>query len=280
VNYRKKTHAGGFADVLKHATLTRIVSHLRDNDTAFRVVDTHAGAGLYDLSSPEVQKTGAWRDGIERLIFSTISDPMLAPYLDVVRNLNPAGRIVCYPGSPKLVHALLRPRDRLLAIELQSDEADELKALFDGDYQTRIVRLDGWLALGTLLLPQERRSLVLVDPPFEHEGEYDRLVDGLARAYRRWQGCIYCLSYPIRAGAPIADFHTKLGALGIPGILCAELRVWGEEESSDLSGSGVILVNPPPPLEAEMKRILPILQKALARSKQARHALIWLSGKN
>jgi 23S rRNA (adenine2030-N6)-methyltransferase len=283
VKYRHKYHAGNFADVLKHATLARIVVSLKTKDEAFRVVDTHAGAGLYDLSSIEAQKSGEWRDGIQRLVAAAPPHPvagLLAPYLDIVREMNPAGRIIRYPGSPKLVRALLRPQDRLSAIELHPEEADALKALFDGDYQTRVTTLDGWLALGAHLPPRERRGLVLVDPPFEEEGEFDRLVDGLARAYGRWQGGSYCLWYPVMAGAPIDVFQAKVKALGIRSILCAELRVCGEEETSGLSGSGLILINPPNTLELELRQFLPVLQNILGRSKLARHRLFWLTEEN
>ena len=152
------------------------------------------------------------------------------------------------------------------------------KQLFDGDYQTRVTTLDGWLALGAHLPPKERRGVVLVDPPFEKEGEYDRLVDGLARAYGRWQTGSFCLWYPVKSGAPVAGFHEKLKVLGIPRILCAELSVCDEDEIDGLCGSGVILVNPPFTLENELKVILPVLEACLARTAASGHRLIWLAG--
>ncbi|HLP66492.1 MAG TPA: 23S rRNA (adenine(2030)-N(6))-methyltransferase RlmJ, partial [Rhizobium sp.] len=218
MNYRHIYHAGNFADVLKHAVLARLIVYLQQKDKAFRVLDTHAGIGLYDFSSGEAQKTGEWRDGIGRLMEADLPDnvsALLAPYLDAIRALNPKGPITLYPGSPKLARMLFRAQDRLSAMELHPDDSRALARLFEGDYQVRVTELDGWLALGAHLPPKEKRGIVLVDPPFEAEGEYERLVDGLAKAYRRFATGTYCLWYPIKKGAPIAEFHEALKALEI-----------------------------------------------------------------
>ncbi|WP_419910624.1 23S rRNA (adenine(2030)-N(6))-methyltransferase RlmJ [Hoeflea sp.] len=276
MNNRQILHAGNFADVLKHAALVRIVAHLKENDTAFRVVDTHAGAGLYDLTSDEVQEAGEWHSGIGRLLEASLpadADRLLEPYLSIIRTLNPDSTLSCYPGSPILVRELFRKQDRLSAIELHPQDGAALKSLFDGDYQTRVTALDGWLALGAHLPPKEQRGVVLVDPPFEAEGEYDRLVDGLARAYGRWPSGLYCLWYPIRDGAPIAAFHRKLRALGVANLLCAELHVCDAKETNRLSGSGVIFVNMPTALEDELAVLLPALEVCLAQTPQSHHSV-------
>ena len=222
MNYRHAYHAGNFADVVKHAALSRLVEYLKLKDKAFRVVDTHAGAGLYDLSSEEAQKTGEWLEGIGRLLEAKLSPQagaLLAPYLEAVSAANPKGGVEKYPGSPLIVRHLLRPQDRLSAIELHPKDFQRLKALFAGDFQVRAIELDGWLALGAHLPPKEKRGLVLVDPPFEQEGEFDRLVDGLVRAHRRWPGGIYALWYPIKDRAAVARFRAGLKESGIPKIL-------------------------------------------------------------
>lgn len=280
MNYRHIYHAGSFADVLKHSVLARIVAYLQKKERAFRVIDTHAGIGLYDLKSVEAQKTGEWKTGIDLVLKAHLPDAvsvLLQPYLSVVRALNGDGDITCYPGSPKLVRDLLRKQDRLSAIELHQKDGERLKRLFEGDFQTRVIALDGWLALGAHLPPKEKRGLVLVDPAFEEEGEYDRLVDGLARAHQRWRSGIYCLWYPIKAGAPLVDFYMKLTALEIPNILCAELSVTGQQETKGLCGSGLIIVNPPYTLESELKVLLPALQDCLKQSSGASHRLFWVA---
>ncbi len=283
MNYRHIYHAGNFADVLKHAVLARLVTYMKAKDKAFRVLDTHAGLGLYDLSSEEAQKTGEWRDGIGRLLEgdlpAEIAD-LLAPYLGAVKDLNPGGGLRHYPGSPKLVRMLFRPQDRLSAMELHPDDYESLHRLFDGDFQSRITRLDGWLSLGAHLPPKEKRGIILVDPPFEVEGEYERLAEGLAKAWRRFPGGIYCLWYPLKKGAPIAEFHKALKDLGIPKMLCAELSVKSDRETTGLSGSGLIVVNPPFTLKEELGRLLPFLKEKLRQDRFASARCFWITGES
>jgi 23S rRNA (adenine2030-N6)-methyltransferase len=276
MNYRHIYHAGNFADVLKHAVLARIVTYLKGKEKAFRVIDTHAGLGLYDLSSAEAQKTGEWRDGIGRLLAADLPGDvraLLAPYLDAVAQFNgdgfADGRITRYPGSPVLARALFRPQDRLSAIELHPQDLRQLQAHFEGDYQARIMALDGWLALGAHVPPKEKRGLVLVDPPFEQPGEFDRLVDGLARATRRWPGGTYCLWYPLKHGARVDDFHRKLAGLGLAEVIGAELSVKTMAPDAGLAGTGLIVVNPPFTLAAELDRLLPLLRDTLAQDRNA-----------
>lgn len=281
MNYRHIYHAGNVADVLKHAVLARLVTYLQQKDKAFRVLDTHAGIGLYDLSSEEAQKTGEWREGIGRLLDAPLPEavaPLLAPYLDVVRALNPDGGLRFYPGSPKLARMLLRPQDRLAAMELHPDDFATLHRLFDGDYQSRITELDGWLALGAHLPPKEKRGLVLVDPPFEQPNDYDRMARHLAKAHKRFPGGVYCLWYPLKQGAPIETFHESLKALGIPKMLCAELSVRSDRETTGLSGSGLIIVNPPFTLKDELALLLPFLKERLSQDRFAGTRLFWLAG--
>ncbi|MGV1770374.1 23S rRNA (adenine(2030)-N(6))-methyltransferase RlmJ [Agrobacterium vitis] len=281
MNYRHIYHAGNFADVLKHAVLARLVIYLQQKDKAFRVLDTHAGIGLYDLSSDESQKTGEWLGGIGKLLEAELTPAaaeVLKPYLDVVRALNPDGGLTRYPGSPKLARDLFRPQDRLSAMELHPDDCRTLSRLFEGDYQARITELDGWLALGAHLPPKEKRGIVLVDPPFELDGEYERLVDGLARAYRRFSAGVYCLWYPIKKGAPITAFHEALKETGIPKMLCTELSVKSDRDLTGLSGSGLIIVNPPFTLKDELHALLPELKRVLAQDRYASQRCFWLRG--
>jgi 23S rRNA (adenine2030-N6)-methyltransferase len=281
MNYRHAYHAGNFADVLKHAVLARLIAYLQLKDKAFRVLDTHAGTGLYDLSSVEAQKTGEWRDGIGRLLAKPIPEkirPILAPYLDAVAALNPEGGLTTYPGSPKLARLLFRPQDRLSAMELHPIDSETLRRQFEGDYQVRVTELDGWLALGAHLPPKEKRGIVLVDPPFEEEGEYERLVSGLARAWARFPGGVYCLWYPLKRGAPVDAFRDALKALGIPKILCAELWVKSERDTAGLAGSGLIIVNPPYTLHGELALLLPFLKERLGQDRAAGTRLEWLAG--
>lgn len=280
MNYRHAYHAGNFADVMKHATLARIVEYLKQKDKAFRVIDTHAGLGVYDLSSAEAQKTGEWRGGIGRLLEATLpagAQALLAPYLDAVRAADSEGGMRRYPGSPAIVRHLLRPYDRLTAIELHPADAAALKARFAGDFQTRVIELDGWLALGAHLPPKEKRGLVLVDPPFEAEGEFGRLAEGLKKAWRRWPGGIYALWYPIKDRKAVEAFRRELAGAGIPKILDLSLEVRAPSAEPRFDGSGLVVVNPPYPLEAEMRTLLPVLAEVVGETGAKANAT-WLAG--
>jgi 23S rRNA (adenine2030-N6)-methyltransferase len=280
VNYRHGFHAGNFADVLKHVVLSRLIDYLKRKDKPFRVIDTHAGSGLYDLGSDEASRTGEWRDGIGRLIDAQLPASiaaLLRPYFEAVRALNAGADLRCYPGSPSIARHLLRPQDRLSAIELHPEEAERLRGLFAGDFQVRVIELDGWLALGAHLPPKEKRGIVLVDPPFEKEGEFGRLVDGLVKAHRRWPAGVYALWYPIKDLIAVRRFREALVAAGIPKILDIWQTVSAAESEPRLIGSGVIVVNPNFELEGEMKLILPALASVLNRDKRATFGLDWLA---
>ena len=279
MNYRHAFHAGNFADVLKHAVLARIVEYLKRKPGAFRVIDTHAGVGLYDLTGDEAQRTGEWRGGIGRLLDAALPEPvagLLAPYLDVVRALNPDGGVRHYPGSPLLTRRLLRESDRLTAIELHPEDSLALKARFAGDWQVRVIALDGWLALGAHVPPKEKRGLVLVDPPFEKEGDFDRLASGIAIAHRRWPGGTYALWYPIKDWAAVERFRETLGSSGIARIVDITLELRPPSPEPRLDGCGMVVVNPPFVLEEEMAAILPALRDLLGE-RGARAQTEWLA---
>jgi 23S rRNA (adenine2030-N6)-methyltransferase len=281
MNYRHAYHAGNFADVVKHTVLTRVLMHLRDKPAAFRVIDTHAGAGLYDLAGVEAGKTGEWRSGIGRIIGASIDEPvraLLAPYLDVVAACNPGGGLSRYPGSPALAQALLRPQDRLVACELEPQAAAALHRVLRGDNRAKAVTIDGWTALNAYVPPMERRGLVLIDPPYERPGEFGRLAQGLADAHRKWATGIYLFWYPIKDMVETATFARKLMRLGLAKMLRAELTIQARADDGGLRGSGLIIVNPPWTLHDELKLLLPALQQTLAGRAEGGFALDWLLG--
>jgi 23S rRNA (adenine2030-N6)-methyltransferase len=282
MNYRHAFHAGNFADVVKHAVLARIVEYLKQKDKAFRVVDTHAGEGLYDLASSQAARTGEWRDGIGRVLATPPSGEagaLLAPYLQAVASVNEDGGLGHYPGSPVIVRHLLRKQDRLTAIELHPQDAKRLEQRFAGDYQVRVITLDGWLALGAHLPPKEKRGLVLVDPPFEAEGEFERLIDGLLRAHRRWPGGIYALWYPIKHRDALVAMVRAVRASGIPRVLDTRFMIRRRSEGEPrLDGSGMLIVNPPFTLERELSVLFPYLLDVLKQEPGADWSLDWLAG--
>jgi 23S rRNA (adenine2030-N6)-methyltransferase len=280
MNYRHAYHAGNFADVLKHAVITRLVEYLKLKDKAFRVVDTHAGRGMYDLTAEEAGKTGEWEQGIGRVLshrFPPEAAALLAPYLDAVWAANPGGGLRLYPGSPWIVRKLLRKQDRLSAIELHPAEIAALKELFAGDFQARAIELDGWLALGAHLPPKEKRGLVVIDPPFEQESEFDRLVDGVKGAHKRWPGGTYVLWYPIKDRAAVSDFRKRLADAGIPKLIDIRFELRAASTEPRLDGCGLVVVNPPFTLEAELQIILPALLGVLLDGPGAKAEVVRLA---
>ncbi|HML15047.1 MAG TPA: 23S rRNA (adenine(2030)-N(6))-methyltransferase RlmJ [Xanthobacteraceae bacterium] len=270
MNYRHAYHAGNFAEVVKHAVLARVVAHLREKPAAFRILDTHAGAGLTDLAGPEANKTGEWRDGIGRVRAAALDDPvraLLAPYLDAVAACNPGARLVAYPGSPVLVRSWLRPQDRLLACELEPGAASALARRMRGDARVKVLAIDGWTALAAYLPPKERRGAVLIDPPFEQPGEFARLADGLVGAHRKWATGTYLAWYPIKDRRDCDAFGRRLARTGIPKMLRAELSVAPGPTTERLAGTGLIVINPPWTLEAELAVLLPALAGVLGRER-------------
>jgi 23S rRNA (adenine2030-N6)-methyltransferase len=281
MNYRHAFHAGNFADVVKHAVLVRILAYLRRKPAPFRIIDTHAGAGHYDLAGEEAQRSGEWRDGIGRLVAAPIADrarTLLAPYLDAVAACNPAGRLTIYPGSPALVGAFLRAQDRLIACELEPNAAAALARNLAGDLRTKAVAIDGWTALKAYVSAKERRGLVLVDPAFEDAGDFARLGQGLAAAHRRWASGMFLAWYPIKERAAPDALARRLRNSGIPKILRAELSVAAPREPSRLAACGLIMINPPWTLADELAMLLPELAVALSGKGGGAHRLDWLAG--
>ncbi len=281
MNYRHAFHAGSFADVFKHAVLCRILHYLRRKPAAFRVIDTHAGSGLYDLAGPQASRGGEWHDGIERLMAAPLTAPvaeLLAPYLEVVAALNASGRLGIYPGSPALARAWLRPQDRLIACEVEPQAAAALGRNLQGDARIKTLAIDGWTALAAYVPPKERRGLVLVDPPFEEDSDFVRLSRALGVAHRKWATGIYALWYPIKGRSEPDALAKRLRRLGIPKILRAELIVAPLSDPTRLNGAGLILVNPPFALESELSVLLPALAEALGRGGKGGFKLDWLAG--
>jgi 23S rRNA (adenine2030-N6)-methyltransferase len=283
MNYRHGYHAGNFADVMKHAVLARIVVRLRDKPAPFRVIDTHAGAGLYDLKGPQASRTGEWREGIARVLAATFTAPvrdLLEPYLDAVRAYNPVGELTAYPGSPLLLQAWLRPGDRALACEKEPEAARALADNLARDNRLKALAIDGWMALPANIPPLERRGLVLIDPPYEAPDEFERLAQALIQAHRKWPTGCYLAWYPIKAGGAPQALAKALKDSGIPKILRIEMMrgraVSPEGDDTALAGSGLIVINPPWTLEADVTQMLPALTAALTQA-QGQQRLEWIA---
>jgi 23S rRNA (adenine2030-N6)-methyltransferase len=277
MNYRHAFHAGNFADVHKHAVLARILVHLRLKPGSFRVIDTHAGAGRYDLLGPEAARSGEWRDGIERVWKARRPGKayaLLAPYLDAVAALNPDGRLQAYPGSPVLAATLLRPQDRLVACELEPGSAASLTSALRADRRAKVLMINGWTVLSAHVPPVERRGVVIVDPPFEEPTDFLRLSSALSAAHRKWASGIYLLWYPIKDRDAPDALARRLRRLALPKMLRCELTLGPARREAGLVGSGLIVVNPPFSLQADLRTLMPVLGNVL--SPAARSRTEWL----
>lgn len=275
MNYRHAYHAGNFADVLKHLVLTLVIEHLKHKPAPFRVIDTHAGTGLYDLGSVEAQKTGEWRDGIGR--FTGVEAPgevrgIMAPYFNALHSSIPgdSGQVLsAYPGSPLIARRLMRRGDVLVANELHPEDRASLESLFARDAAVKVMGLDGWTAIKSLLPPKERRGVVIVDPPFEEPGEFERLVDGLEAGLERFATGTFILWYPMKDLAAVRRFYAAIDRLHIEKILAVELAVADEHAETPVPGlaaTGVVVVNPPFTLPANLRAVMPWLSTRVERA--------------
>jgi 23S rRNA (adenine2030-N6)-methyltransferase len=280
MNYRHIYHAGNFADVVKHVVLLTLLEHLGRKPQAFCYLDTHAGIGRYPLGSTEAQKTLEYRSGVMRLYRANGLPPALARYVQLVRASDPANdeqRLAVYPGSPLLARALLRPQDRAVLMELHPDDAATLKEVFRGDDQIAVHQTDGYHGLKAFLPPKERRGMALIDPPFEAPDEFDRLVEGLQNAHRRWATGLYAIWYPVKDRRDVWRFETALKKSGIPKILLAELCLYPNDLPDRLNGCGMVIVNPPWQHDALLQGLLPTLAEHLAPATGSRLRVEWLA---
>ncbi len=281
MNYRHAFHAGGFADVIKHIVLVRLLTYLQDKPAAFRVIDSHAGAGLYDLTGDEARRGGEWLTGVARIMqarFSERTGALIAPYLDIVRAFNPQRDLQTYPGSPMIARALMRPQDRMTACEINPNARKRLIQALRRDTQARVVDLDGWVALPAFVPPKERRGLVLIDPSYEQKDEFERLASVFAEAFAKWPTGSYMLWYPVKSRRAtdglVRHVAEAAGSASVPAkCLRLEFSVAPQTADAGLTSAGLLIVNPPWTLAAELKMILPELEKPLGQGGAGRFRL-------
>lgn len=266
MNYHHDYHAGNFADVLKHVVLTRVLTYMKQKPRPFRVIDTHAGAGHYDLAGTEASKTGEWRDGIARLFEAELPSTaanLLAPYLEIVRAMNGA-ELRYYPGSPLIARQLMRPGDVLIANELNVPDYTRLKAELRRFKSTTVLNIDARHAVKSLLPPKERRGLVLIDPPFEERSEFADLATAVGEAMTRFASGTYVIWYPLKDEAAADRFiATATSRAGLE-FLDVRLAVSKPFAGLGLTASGVLIINPPFLLRDELETIMPALKDLFA----------------
>jgi len=264
MNYRHAYHAGNHADVFKHAVLVMLLEHFLRKPRPFTVLDTHAGAGRYDLRSVEAGKTGEAADGIGRIFDGAL--PSVPAYLDLVRRLNPEGLAV-YPGSPAIIRAFLRDDDRLIACDLHEEEAAKLRQAFRGDRQVGVHHRDGYEAINAFVPLPSRRGLVFIDPLYEEAGEqgFRILVDRLNAGLAKWPAGMFAAWYPLKDRVGIETVRKRYGRDNPPTLTAEFLRT--PYDGTSLAGSGLLIANPPYGIAARLEALGADLVTAFAVRK-------------
>ena len=272
MNYRHGYHAGNFADVVKHLALVSAITHLRKKDKPFAVIDSHGGRGLYDLTSREAKRTGEHESGIAKLAKIESADGVLGEYLALAR-----GTEGQYPGSPLIAVKMLRPQDRLVAIEKHPEEFAELRHALRPFSRARVVEGDGYKELLALLPPPERRGLVLIDPPYEDEREFEHAAQALLAAHRRFATGVYMLWFPIKSPAAADAFCGEIANRGIDKLLRIDVAIApppAKAGREPLAAAGLLIVNPPFGLDDDMRDAARVVEPAL----EAKINVEWLAG--
>jgi 23S rRNA (adenine2030-N6)-methyltransferase len=273
MNYRHAYHAGNFADCMKHALLVMLLRAQMRKPAGLFILDSHAGAGRYDLAAAAAARTGEARDGILRLLAAPPL-PALADYLGLV------GQLGLYPGSPLIIQAVLRAEDRLSCCELHPEEYAALRRALGRDPRVAVHARDAWEALPALLPPARqmpRRGLVLIDPPFEQPDEFSRLAAKLRQAVTRFPGGVFAAWYPIKHRAPVRDFQDQIRALGLRDVIALELYLRPPLDAARLNGCGLLIIRPPYGSEAAAVPILHALEQGLGTRGESSYAVMRLA---
>jgi 23S rRNA (adenine2030-N6)-methyltransferase len=280
LNYRHAFHAGNFADVLKHVVLARVIAYLHIKPAPIRVMETHAGAGLYDLSGAAAARTGEWREGVGRMEtpFSAEVETILAPWRAALASLRAGHGAASYPGSPLFCQELLRSDDRYIGAELHGETSWQLRNALGKDRRFKVLLMDGWHALRANVPPVERRGIVLIDPAFEAADEWERMQGELLAAHRKWPTGCYLVWYPLKNPRQADDLARAVLEAGVHSAIRMDILVDDLAGADRLAGCGLIAINPPWTLMGEAERLLPALAGRLARSARAGYRCERLAG--
>jgi 23S rRNA (adenine2030-N6)-methyltransferase len=272
--YRHAFHAGNHADVLKHTTLALVLRYMNQKDKAYRLVDTHAGAGGYSLQGRFAQKKGEFEQGIARLWDRDDLPPAVADYVALVRQFNPEGGLKQYPGSPAFAQMLLRRKDQLRMFELHPTDHRILQSYIGEIKGAEVYDTDGFDGLKGQIPPSTKRGVVLMDPSYEGHADYSRVISTLRDALTRFVDGVYVVWYPQVSKLEAAQLPKRLEAVAPKGWLHARLTVQQpDQQGFGLAGSGMFIINPPYTLHDELLAVLPYLTEVLGQYDGANYLL-------
>lgn len=266
LSYRHGFHAGNFADVLKHTVLVHMLEYMIQKDKPLRIIDTHAGAGVYKLSGPQAQKNREFDSGIGQLWEGQQQPAAIARFVEQVRTINGGGVLQLYPGSPLLAQTLMRPIDRLFLHELHPTDFQFLRDCMRDDKRIRVENEDGFAGLQALLPPPDRRALVLIDPSYEVKSDYQHVVKQIIQAHKRFSTGTYAIWYPVVLRQRIDEMELALKKSGIKNIQLIEFGIQPDSFEHGMTSSGMIVINPPWTLWAAMEETLPWLVDTLTEN--------------
>jgi 23S rRNA (adenine2030-N6)-methyltransferase len=259
LSYRHGFHAGNFADVLKHTVLVHMLEYMTQKDKPLRIIDTHAGAGVYKLNGPQAQKNREFDNGISHLWSSEQTPTAVARLVDLVRTVNSGEQLQLYPGSPLIAQTLMRPIDRLYLHELHPADFQFLRDCMRDDKRIRVEHEDGFASLQALLPPPDRRALVLLDPSYEVKSDYQLLIKQLLQAHKRFSTGTFAIWYPVVLRQRIDEMELALKKSGIKNIQLMEFGLQADNPEYGMTASGMIVINPPWTLWSAMEETLPWL---------------------
>lgn len=266
LSYRHSFHAGNPADVVKHLVLAQVLSYQTLKDKPLDYIDTHSGAGFFELASADAQKTQEYLNGIAKLYQHRSEHQELNDYIDLIKSFNDTEQLAFYPGSPKIAEHFLRRQDKGWFFELHPRDLALLQENMSGKRSIRVRGEDGFTGLVGLLPPASRRACVLIDPPYEIKDDYDTVVKTLTKAYQRFATGTYMIWYPVVDRERIERMEEGLIASGMRNIQLFELATEADTDVHGMTASGMMVINPPWKLKQTMDKVLPELVTLLSDS--------------
>lgn len=269
LSYRHAFHAGNFADVLKHSVLTLVLDYMTRKEKGFHYIDSHSGAGMYQLEDEYAQKTGEYKEGIAKLINESAIPESLQPYIDLIKSLNPSSTntdvndLTLYPGSPGIAKRFMRRQDSTHLFELHPTDIEHLNDFCYRWKKVFVKQSDGYQGVLGLVPPPSRRGVVLIDPPYELKEDYNKAVQTIIKAYTKFATGTYILWYPVVKRELVEQMSYTFSKSAVKNVLQVEFCLENDTDEYGMTGTGLFIVNPPWQLSEQLDEILPFMKSKL-----------------